>query len=60
MPYVGDMSRKSHPDEPETPGAAPGDARRRAPEDRDKPETPARPDPTRYGDCEIDGRCIDF
>ena len=56
MPYVGAMPRKSPPDEPKTPG----DARRRAPEDGDRPETPERPDPTRYGDWEIDGRCIDF
>lgn len=26
----------------------------------DKPEQPPRPDPTRYGDWEKNGRCIDF
>ena len=56
MPYVGAMPRKSHPDEPKTPD----DARRRAPEDGGEPQTPGRLDPTRYGDWEIDGRCIDF
>ena len=54
------MSRKSHPDEPKTPGAPSDDARRPASEDGGEPQTPERPDPTRYGDWEIDGRCIDF
>lgn len=44
---------------------APANARRPLPQapggDRpDKPGKPERPDPTRYGDWEIDGRCIDF
>ncbi len=62
MPYVGAMSRKSRPDEPKTQGHASGRARRPLPDDAgaDKPETPERPDPTRYGDWEIGGRCIDF
>ena len=58
MPYVGAMSRKSRPDERKTPAAP-----RRPPPDAagaDRPEKPERPDPTRYGDWEIDGRCIDF
>jgi len=52
------MSRKSRPDELKTPAAP-----RRPPPDAagaDRPEKPERPDPTRYGDWEIDGRCIDF
>ena len=62
MPYVGAMSRKSRPDEPRTQDPAPGHERPPPPEApageaQDKPE---RPDPTRYGDWEIDGRCIDF
>ncbi len=58
MPYVGAMSRKSRPDEPETPG----NLRPAPPENAagGEPEKPGRPDPTRYGDWEIDGRCIDF
>lgn len=58
MPYVGAMSRKSRPDRPKTPG----DARLPPPEDggAGERERPERPDPTRYGDWEIDGRCIDF
>ena len=62
MPYVGAMSRKSRPDEPKMHGPKPGGADR-PPSDGagdGKPETPGRPDPTRYGDWEIDGRCIDF
>lgn len=31
----------------------------RAPEERNEQERP-RPDPTRYGDWEKNGRCIDF
>ena len=62
MPYVGAMSRKSRPDEPTAQHPAPGNERPPPPEApaghaQDKP---ARPDPTRYGDWEIDGRCIDF
>jgi hypothetical protein len=52
------MSRKSRPDQPKPPGGA-----RRAPPENggaDEREKPERPDPTRYGDWEIDGRCIDF
>ena len=60
MPYVGAMSCKSRPDAPKTYGQPPDGARRSPPEDGDEPEKPERPDPTRYGDWEIDGRCIDF
>ncbi len=56
------MSRKSRPDEPKTQDPAPGNARPPLPEDAggDTQDKPERPDPTRYGDWEIDGRCIDF
>lgn len=56
------MSRKSRPDEPKTQAPAPGNARPPLPEDAggDTQDKPERPDPTRYGDWEIDGRCIDF
>ena len=62
MPYVGAMSRKSRPDEPMAQNSAPGNERPPPPEAPagDAQDKPARPDPTRYGDWEIDGRCIDF
>ncbi len=42
-------------------GPTPGKARQPPPSAAgDKPEKLERPDPTRYGDWEIDGRCIDF
>ena len=61
MPYVGAMLRKSRPDEPKTQETQPDAAQELAAEDGGgKPEKPERPNPTRYGDWEIDGRCIDF
>ncbi|MCY3981595.1 MAG: DUF1674 domain-containing protein [Alphaproteobacteria bacterium] len=55
------MSYKSRPPEPKThdsvSGPASGGARQSRPDDADKPD---RPDPTRYGDWEVNGRCIDF
>ena len=61
MPYVRAMSRKSRPNPAKTHDAVPGVACPPAPEEGGgKPEKPERPDPTRYGDWEIDGRCIDF
>jgi len=62
MPLVGAMPPKPPPEEPKIQIPAPAPARPPLPEApageaQDKPE---RPDPTRYGDWEIDGRCIDF
>jgi len=60
--HIGAMS-----DDPKTkPGAAPAD---RVPADRPGQKTPPRPkeiggpsgpEPTRYGDWERNGRCVDF
>ena len=62
MPYVGAMTRKSRPDEPATREPPPGSAPRPLPAAPvgGRQGAPERPDPTRYGDWEIDGRCIDF
>ncbi|MFC5440321.1 MULTISPECIES: DUF1674 domain-containing protein [unclassified Rhodanobacter] len=52
---------ETHPPAPSSPASAPAEAVVPAKPDADKapPERPA-PDPTRYGDWEKNGRCIDF
>ena len=58
----GTMSRPAPPRQhkpraPETEAEAPPAA---GVEGGEEADAPARPDPTRYGDWEIGGRCIDF
>jgi len=57
--------RKSRSDTHKTGNTPPEAGRKPGPEEagrggREETETPPKPDPTRYGDWEIDGRCIDF
>lgn len=47
-------------DAPAEPVLREPDARARPPTPAPAPQAPARPDPTRYGDWEKNGRCIDF
>jgi len=59
------MLRKSRSDKHKTRDTPPEAGRKPASEEagqggRKESEKPPRPDPTRYGDWEIDGRCIDF
>ena len=48
--------------QPDTSGQDPGTSATPAPEDLPEPEVGGRdgPEPTRYGDWEKNGRCIDF
>ena len=51
---------KPSEDTPKTPAPKPGDAAAAQDKTATQKGEAAHPDPTRYGDWEIKGRCIDF
>lgn len=57
-PQIGNMTKKD--DVPKKPAAAPTPAATPEPKPEREIGGPAGPEPTRYGDWEIKGRCSDF
>ncbi len=54
------MSNKTTQTVDDSPSVPADDSVAPAVPEKDKPESPRRLDPTRYGDWEKNGRCIDF
>ncbi|WP_133500976.1 DUF1674 domain-containing protein [Cognatilysobacter terrigena] len=56
---IGQTTPETPQETPENPGSAPSPATPVTPRPREVGGRPG-PEPTRYGDWEKDGRCIDF